>query len=98
MLSLRLFRRQFTSLLSTSVRYFGAKKDGYSSSGISDKEVDKSKKPIPQGGLKSDSEKRGAEAKTAQAETPVAASNSDVKVIKTVANHKVIINNLASYF
>jgi hypothetical protein len=95
MLSLRLFRRQFTSILSTSVRYFGAKKDGYSSSGISDKEVDKSKKPIPQGGLKSDSEKRGstpkAEAKPAQTETTVTPSSSDVKVIKTVANHKVII-------
>jgi hypothetical protein len=90
MLSLRLFRRQFNALLSTSVRYFGAKKDGYSSSGISDKEVDKSKKPIPQGGLKSDSEKRGSAPQTTKtAEPEKTVTTSDVKVIKTVTGHKV---------
>jgi hypothetical protein len=101
MLSLRLFRRQFTSLLSNSVKYFGAKKDGYSSSGISDKEVDKTKKPIPQGGLKSDSEKRASapqQAKTAEPEKQTASSGSDVKIIKTVAGHRVINNNIATYY
>ena len=58
MLSLRLFRKQFSNYFNLTIRHFGAKKDGYGSSGISDKEVDKTKKTIPQGGLKSDGEKK----------------------------------------
>jgi hypothetical protein len=50
----RLLKKYFQPYV--TMKYFAAKgKDG--ASGLSDKEVDKSKKTIPQGGLKSDSEK-----------------------------------------
>ena len=111
MLSLRLIRKQFKNYFNLTLRHFGAKKDGYGSSGISDKDVDKSKKPIPQGGLKSDGEKKAKATGTPseEANIPSQGTNSvnsstenthstknvdnvsqdKVKIIESVANHKV---------
>jgi hypothetical protein len=51
----------------TNMKFFAAKgKDG--SSGLSDKEVNKTKKTIPQGGLKSDSDKSASTKPTPQAQ------------------------------
>jgi hypothetical protein len=86
MLSLRIFRKRFANIITTQLKFFGAKKEGgYTSSGISEKEVDKTKKPIPQGGLKSDSEKKPAK----PVEKVTQTTSPDVKVIKSVPNHKV---------
>jgi hypothetical protein len=95
----RLLKKSFQPYV--SLKFFAGKNKNESS--LSDKEVDKTKKTIPQSGLKSDSEKikpSPQETKPTQEQKPSQSteakpapkvSNENIKVIETVANHRVIL-------